>query len=172
MKAEGKLMDMLTGYAASHQQPFNIFVHMIGIPTIMLGILIPLTWVGFAINEFHFYVAHVVIFGLFLWGDISCLSAWSTILNHEMKKRSKKGVQGQDNDLDGRIEELNKTINTLKLYIQGCDLPGVMGLVIIFLVSLCLCNAPNEYGHGFSAGATCIHIIFTQTVLAFVSPTD
>ncbi len=60
-------MDMLTGYAASHQQPFNIFVHMIGIPTIMLGILIPLTWVGFAINEFHFYVAHVVIFGLFLF---------------------------------------------------------------------------------------------------------
>jgi uncharacterized membrane protein YGL010W len=65
MKAEGKLMDMLTGYAASHQHPFNIFVHMIGIPTIMLGILIPLTWVGFEINEFHFYLAHVVLFGFF-----------------------------------------------------------------------------------------------------------
>jgi len=24
-------MEMLTGYAASHQHPFNIFVHMIGI---------------------------------------------------------------------------------------------------------------------------------------------
>jgi len=35
-------MDMLTGYAAAHQNPFNIFVHMIGIPAIMFGILIPL----------------------------------------------------------------------------------------------------------------------------------
>jgi uncharacterized membrane protein YGL010W len=40
-------MDMLTGYAAAHQNPFNIFVHMIGIPTIMFGILIPLTWLQF-----------------------------------------------------------------------------------------------------------------------------
>jgi uncharacterized membrane protein YGL010W len=67
MKAEGKLMDMLTGYAASHQHPFNIFVHMIGIPTIMLGVLIPLTWIGFEINEFHFYLAHVLIFGFFIF---------------------------------------------------------------------------------------------------------
>ena len=37
MSADGKLMDMLTGYAAAHQHPFNIFVHMIGIPTIMFG---------------------------------------------------------------------------------------------------------------------------------------
>ncbi len=53
MSAEGKLMDMLTGYAAAHQHPFNIFVHMIGIPTIMLGIMIPLTWVGFEIDGFR-----------------------------------------------------------------------------------------------------------------------
>ena len=67
MKAEGKLMAMLTGYAASHQHPFNIFVHMIGIPTIMLGVLIPLTWIGFEINEFQFYLAHMVIFVFFLF---------------------------------------------------------------------------------------------------------
>ncbi len=36
MSTNGKLMDMLIGYAASHQHPFKIFVHMIGIPTIML----------------------------------------------------------------------------------------------------------------------------------------
>jgi len=30
MSKDGKLMDMLTGYAASHQRPFNIFVHMVG----------------------------------------------------------------------------------------------------------------------------------------------
>jgi uncharacterized membrane protein YGL010W len=67
MQTEGKLMDMLTGYAASHQHPFNIFVHMIGIPTIMLGVLIPLTWVGFEINDFHSYLAHVVIFAFTLF---------------------------------------------------------------------------------------------------------
>jgi len=67
MQAEGKLMDMLTGYAAAHQHPFNIFVHMIGIPTIMLGILIPLTWAGFEIGEFRLSLAHVVIAGFFLF---------------------------------------------------------------------------------------------------------
>jgi uncharacterized membrane protein YGL010W len=56
-------MDMLTGYAASHQHPFNIFVHLIGIPTIMLGTMIPLTWVGFEIDGFRIHLAHVVLFG-------------------------------------------------------------------------------------------------------------
>ena len=37
MKTDGKLMEMLTGYAAAHQHPLNIFVHLIGIPMIMLG---------------------------------------------------------------------------------------------------------------------------------------
>lgn len=67
MKADGKLMDMLTGYAASHQHPFNVFVHLIGIPTIMLGVLIPLTWVTFEINGFYFSLAHVGILGFFLF---------------------------------------------------------------------------------------------------------
>ena len=67
MKTSGKLMEMLTGYAASHQHPFNVFVHMIGIPTIMLGVLIPLTWVTFAVNDFHFSLAHVLILAFFLF---------------------------------------------------------------------------------------------------------
>jgi len=67
MKTSGKLMDMLTGYAASHQHPFNVFVHLIGIPTIMLGVLIPLTWVTFEINGFSFSLAHVGILGFFLF---------------------------------------------------------------------------------------------------------
>jgi hypothetical protein len=29
---DSKLMDMLTGYAAAHQHPFNIAVHLVGIP--------------------------------------------------------------------------------------------------------------------------------------------
>lgn len=60
-------MDMLTGYAAAHQHPFNVFVHMIGIPTIMLGVLIPLTWIGFQINSLYFNLAHVVLIGFFLF---------------------------------------------------------------------------------------------------------
>lgn len=67
MEKQGKLMEMLTGYAASHQHPFNVFVHMIGIPTIMLGVLIPLTWVTFGINGFYFSLGHVLIVAFFLF---------------------------------------------------------------------------------------------------------
>lgn len=67
MKTKGKLMHMLTGYAAAHQHPFNIFVHLVGIPTIMLGVLIPLTWVGFEVASFHFSLAHVVVVAFVLF---------------------------------------------------------------------------------------------------------
>ena len=67
MKTDGKLMDMLTGYAASHQHPVNIFVHMIGIPTIMLGVLIPLSWVTIDIRDVSFSLAHVVVLGFFMF---------------------------------------------------------------------------------------------------------
>ena len=67
MGGDGKLMDMLTGYAASHQHPFNIFVHMIGIPSIMLGVLIPLTWVSTEIGDLTVSLAHVVMIGFFVF---------------------------------------------------------------------------------------------------------
>ena len=67
MNKKGKLMAMLTGYAASHQHPFNVFVHLVGIPTIMFGVLIPLSWIGTDIRGFSFNLAHVVIFGFFLF---------------------------------------------------------------------------------------------------------
>lgn len=67
MESEGRLMSMLTGYAAAHQHPFNIVVHMIGIPTIMLGVLIPLTWIGFEIGEFRILFAHVLLIGFVLF---------------------------------------------------------------------------------------------------------
>lgn len=60
-------MDMLTGYAASHQHPLNVTIHMIGIPTIMLGVMIPLTWVEIAINEFSFNLAHVLLVVFFIF---------------------------------------------------------------------------------------------------------
>jgi uncharacterized membrane protein YGL010W len=58
-------MDMLTGYASAHQHPFNIFVHMIGIPTIMFGVLIPLTWVATDVGGLTINLAHVAMFGFF-----------------------------------------------------------------------------------------------------------
>jgi uncharacterized membrane protein YGL010W len=67
MGNDGKLMDMLTGYAAAHRHPFNIFVHMIGIPTIMLGVLIPLSWVSAGSGNSTISLAHVLIVGFFLF---------------------------------------------------------------------------------------------------------
>jgi len=67
MASDTKLMEMLTGYAAAHQHPFNIFVHMIGIPTIMLGVLIPMTWLGGEVGGVHLSLAHVVLLGFFLF---------------------------------------------------------------------------------------------------------
>ena len=67
MSSDGKLMDMLTGYAAAHQHPFNIFVHLIGIPIIMLGVLIPLTWVSIGQGATEANLGHVLVFGFFLF---------------------------------------------------------------------------------------------------------
>jgi uncharacterized membrane protein YGL010W len=67
MSADGKLMDMLTGYAASHQHPFNVFVHMIGIPMIMLGVLLPLTWASVSISGFAINLAQVLVVAVFLF---------------------------------------------------------------------------------------------------------
>ena len=67
MSSDGKLMEMLTGYAASHQHPFNIFVHMIGIPTIILGVLIPLTWLSTEIGGVAVNLAHLAMIGFFLF---------------------------------------------------------------------------------------------------------
>ena len=67
MNTDSKLMDMLTGYAAAHQHPFNVFMYMIGIPTIMLGALIPMTWLEFALPGVTINLAHIVILGFFLF---------------------------------------------------------------------------------------------------------
>jgi len=63
--SNSKLMDMLTGYAAAHQHPFNIAVHMVGIPTIMLGVLIPLTRVSIEIGLLRFDLAQLAVVGFF-----------------------------------------------------------------------------------------------------------
>ena len=67
MNRDGKLLDMLTGYAAAHQHPFNILVHLIGIPIIMLGVLIPLTWASVGEGAAAANLGHVLVFGFFLF---------------------------------------------------------------------------------------------------------
>lgn len=60
-------MEMLTGYAAAHQHPVNIAVHMVGIPTIMLGVLIPLSWADLQVDGFSISLAYLVLLGFFLF---------------------------------------------------------------------------------------------------------
>ena len=67
MNANAKLMDMLTGYASAHQHPFNIVVHLIGIPTIMLGVFIAFSWVSANIAGMSINLAHVAVLGMFIF---------------------------------------------------------------------------------------------------------
>ena len=65
MNTNSRLMDMLTGYAAAHQHPFNVAVHLVGIPTIMLGVFIVFSWAnievaGIAVNGAH--IATLILF--------------------------------------------------------------------------------------------------------------
>ena len=67
MATSSKLMDMLTGYAAAHQHPVNIAVHLVGIPIIMLGVFIVLSWIDIDIDGFRFDVAQVTVLAMFLF---------------------------------------------------------------------------------------------------------
>jgi len=60
-------MDMLVGYASAHQHPFNIAVHLIGIPTIMLGVFIPLSWVSAENFGVSVNLAQVTALGMFVF---------------------------------------------------------------------------------------------------------
>lgn len=60
-------MDMLTGYAAAHQHPVNVGVHMIGIPAIMLGALVALSWVSFEFRAYSVNLAWLLVAGFFLF---------------------------------------------------------------------------------------------------------
>lgn len=72
MKANSRLMELLTGYAAAHRHPFNVAVHLIGIPTIMLGVFIAFSWAkltvfGVAINGA--FIATVILFAFYFTLD-------------------------------------------------------------------------------------------------------
>lgn len=67
MKQDSKLLEMLTGYAAAHQHPVNIAVHMVGIPSIMFGVLVALGWVTISIDGFSINLAWVLVAAFFLF---------------------------------------------------------------------------------------------------------
>ena len=67
MDKSTKLMEMLVGYAASHQHPFNVAVHLVGIPIIMLGVFIPLGWLELQFPGFTLTGAHLTAVGLFVF---------------------------------------------------------------------------------------------------------
>ncbi len=67
MARSNKLMDMLVGYAAAHQHPVNVAAHFIGIPAIMLGMFIPMTWLEFQFAGFSINLAQLGAVGFFLF---------------------------------------------------------------------------------------------------------
>ena len=58
---------MLVGYASAHQHPVNIAVHLIGIPIIMLGIFIPMTWLTIGTEGFGLNLAQITILAMFIF---------------------------------------------------------------------------------------------------------
>ena len=67
MARQEKLKEMLIGYAAAHQHPFNIAVHLIGIPIIMLGAFVPLAWLSIDLAGININGAYVAAVGLFIF---------------------------------------------------------------------------------------------------------
>lgn len=67
MSPDSKLMDMLVGYASAHQHPVNIAVHLVGIPVIMLGVFIPMTWLSIEIVNFKLNLAQITLIGMFIF---------------------------------------------------------------------------------------------------------
>ncbi len=65
MSSQGKLKEFLVDYAASHQHPINVGIHLIGVPTIMLGALIPMTWVSIDAGGAEVSLAHLLLAGFF-----------------------------------------------------------------------------------------------------------
>ncbi len=58
---------MLVGYASAHQHPIIIAVHLIGIPIIMLGIFIPMTWITIGIEVFALNLAQITPIAMFIF---------------------------------------------------------------------------------------------------------
>lgn len=60
-------MDMLVGYASAHQHPVNIAVHLVGIPVIMLGIYIPMSWLSIELISIKLNLAQITVIIMFIF---------------------------------------------------------------------------------------------------------
>jgi uncharacterized membrane protein YGL010W len=60
-------MEMLVGYASAHQHPVNIAIHLVGIPTIMLGVFIVLTWLSIEVLGIKINLAILTVIAMFLF---------------------------------------------------------------------------------------------------------
>lgn len=93
MNRDSKLLEMLTGYAASHRHPVNVAVHMVGIPAIMFGALIALSWASFDVAGvplnlawllvavfFFFYLTLDVLFALVFVAAAVVMTVFATRL--------------------------------------------------------------------------------------------
>lgn len=67
MAKNSRLLDMLTGYAAAHQHPVNVGIHMIGIPAIMFGVLIALSWISIEVRTVTINLAWLLVAMFFLF---------------------------------------------------------------------------------------------------------
>ncbi len=66
--------------------------------------------------------------------------------------------------------EVTSFRSDLRLFIFGCDVPGLVGAVFIVVASIALHgHLSHFYWHGVVAGALGMHIIFSQASLAFLS---
>lgn len=67
MQDDSRLMSMLTGYAASHRHPFNVAIHLVGIPSIMFGALVALSWAGVGSGPLQLNLAWLLVLGFFFF---------------------------------------------------------------------------------------------------------
>lgn len=65
MRRNSRLLDILTEYAASHRHPVNVAVHMVGIPAIMFGVLVALSWFTIGVDGFSMNLAWLLVLVFF-----------------------------------------------------------------------------------------------------------
>lgn len=71
-----KWLDMLAGYGSHHQNKINIISHLIGVPIIMLGMFIPMSWVSVEIVGLDISLALAAVAGLTVfYGTLDLISA-------------------------------------------------------------------------------------------------
>lgn len=103
----------------------------------------------------------IVVFVLFVFGDLCCLDVVSRIL----PKLS------TDDPLKPEALVMK---NAISRYIFAVDVPGLAGAVVLVAFSMFIKPAGVQlsYWEGFTAGAIGLHVVFSQFALFFLSALD